>query len=229
MPLLYHLAEAAHVHEPVLLGGRVGGEQLGGDDELELAVAHGVRVVDAHGRLQRDEVLALDAVRFLEHLPPAFFAILRLKVVARSSASMMHPYRGTKLSYTTATSPICRFRSDGAKIPGDAGGRESAWDASPARATEGPAAGRRRGSPIGRKGNREYALRCTHCENTHATYYITAGRWAFLVAGKSPLRAMRHGGFCGRGMEIGTNDPRNPACCGGIPNCRPPCPPGALR
>ena len=157
------------------------------------------------------------------------FAILRLKVVARSSAFMMHPYRGTKLSYTTTTSPICRFRSDGAKIPGDAGGRESAWDASPARATEGPAAGRRRGSPIGRKGNREYALRCTHCENTHATYYITAGRGAFLVAGKSPLRAMRHGGFCGRGMEIGANDPRNPACCGGIPNCRPPCPPGALR
>lgn len=131
-------------------------------------------------------------------------------------------YRGTKLSYTTATSPICRFRPDGAKIPGDAGGRESAWDASPARETEGPAAGRRRGSPIGRKGNREYALRFAHCENTHATYYITAGRGAFLVAGKSPLRAMRHGGFCGRGMEIGPNDPRNPARRGGIPHRRPP-------
>ena len=45
--------------------------KAGRDDELELAVTHGVRVVHAHGGLQRDKVLTLDAVRLLEHLPPA--------------------------------------------------------------------------------------------------------------------------------------------------------------
>lgn len=157
------------------------------------------------------------------------FAILRLKVVARSSAFMMPPYRGTRLSYTTATSPISRFRSDGAKIPGDAGGRESARDAILARATEGPAGGPGARVPIDHKGKREYALRRTRYEKTHATYYIPAGRWAYLVAEKSPLRTTRHGGFCERGMEIGPNGPRNPARCGEIPHRRLQRHPGALR